>query len=160
MVWGIPWTEKERRRKANILFTKILEKLTDTKRKTQILPKEKTRRGELGGWRKEPRAHPNQQSVQKKEQLVELLKKIWRFISVNSFKLYKARPKDKFPLSNIDLLIDPTKATTISTIKRHTMVRELKSFLEIVSYIRKFSPRPAFVTSGLSKLLKKGNVSI
>ena len=63
-------------------------------------------------------------------------------------------------MSNIDLLIDPTKATTISTIKRHTMVRELKSFLEIVSYIRKFTPRPAFVTSGLSKLLKKGNVSI
>ena len=79
---------------------------------------------------------------------------------MNSFKLNKARPKDKFPLPNIDLLIDPTKATTISTIKRHTMVKELKSFLERVSYIRKFTPRLVLVTSGLSKLLKKKNVFI
>ena len=40
------------------------------------------------------------------------------------------------------------------------MVMELKSFLERVSYIRKFAPRPAFVTSGLSKLLKNVNVFI
>ena len=79
---------------------------------------------------------------------------------MNSFKLNKARPKDKFPSPNIDLLIDPTKATTISTMKRHTTIRELKSFLERVSYIRKFIPRPALVTSGLFKLLKKGNVFI
>lgn len=79
---------------------------------------------------------------------------------MNSFKLNKARPKDKFPLPNIDLLIDPTKATTISTMKRHTTIRELKSFLERVSYIRKFTPRPTLVISGLSKLLKKGNVFI
>ena len=79
---------------------------------------------------------------------------------MNSFKLNKARPKDKFPLPNIDLLIDPTKATTISTMKRHTTIRELKSFLKIVSYIRKFTPRPTLVISGLSKLLKKGNIFI
>ena len=79
---------------------------------------------------------------------------------MNSFKLNKARPKDKFFLPNIDLLIDLTKATTISTIKRHTTVKELKSFLKRVSYIRKFTLRPALVTSGLSKLLKKGNVFI
>ena len=79
---------------------------------------------------------------------------------MNSFKLNKAHPKDKFHLPNIDLLINPTKATTISTMKRHTTVRELKSFLERVSYIRKFTPRPALVTSGLSKLLKKENVFI
>ena len=60
----------------------------------------------------------------------------------------------------IDLLIDPTKATTISTMKRHATVMKLKSILERVSYIRKFTPRPALVTSGLSKLLKKGNVFI
>ena len=88
------------------------------------------------------------------------MKKIYRFIGVNSFKLNKARPKDKFPLINIDLLIDPTKATTISIMKRHTMVKELKSFLERVSYIRKFTPRPALVTGGLSELLKKGSVFI
>ena len=63
-------------------------------------------------------------------------------------------------MPNIDLLIDPAKATTISTMKRHTTVKELKSFLERVSYIRKFTPRPALVTSGLSKLLKKENVFI
>ena len=79
---------------------------------------------------------------------------------MNSFKLNKARPKDKFPLPNIDLLIDPTKATTISTIKSHTTVRELKSYLKRVSYIRKFTPRIALVTGGLSKLLKNGNVFI
>jgi len=45
-----------------------------------------------------------------------------------SRKLNKVRPKDKFPLPNIDLLIDPIKATTISTMKRHTAVKELKSF--------------------------------
>ena len=79
---------------------------------------------------------------------------------MNSFKLNKARPKDKFPLPNIDLLIDPTKATTISTMKRNTTIKELKSFLEKVSYIRKFTPRPTLVISGLSKLLKKGNIFI
>ena len=52
------------------------------------------------------------------------------------------------------------KVTTISTIKRHTTVKELKSFLERVSYIRKFAPRPALLTSGLSKLLKNENVFI
>ena len=77
-----------------------------------------------------------------------------------SHKLNKAHPKDKFPLPNIDLLIDPTKATTILTIKRHTMIKELKNFLERVSYIRKFTPRLALVTSGLSKLLKKENIFI
>ena len=63
-------------------------------------------------------------------------------------------------MPNIDLLLDPTKATVISTMKRHTTVKELKSFLERVSYIRKFTPRPALVTSGLSKLLKNENVFI
>ena len=81
-------------------------------------------------------------------------------MGVESFKLNKARPKDKFPLPNIDLLIDPTKATKISTMKRHTTIKKLKSFLERFSYIRKFTPRPALVTSGLSKLLKNENVFI
>ena len=81
-------------------------------------------------------------------------------MGVESFKLNKARPKDKFPLPNIDLLIDSTKVTTILTMNRHTKVKELKSFLERVSYITKFTPRPALVTNGLSKLLKKENVFI
>ena len=51
--------------------------------------------------------------------------------------------------------VDPAKATAIATMKRPTTVRELKSFLGRVSYIRRFVPGLASVTSGLSKLLKK-----
>ena len=40
--------------------------------------------------------------------------------------------------------------------KRLTIVKELKSFLGRVSYIRRFVPGLASVISGLSKLLKKG----
>ena len=52
--------------------------------------------------------------------------------------------------------VDPAKATAIATMKRPTTVRELKSFLRRVSYIRRFILGLALVTSGLSKLLKKG----
>ena len=48
--------------------------------------------------------------------------------------------------------VDPAKATAITTMKRPTTVRELKSFLGRVSYIRRFVPGLASVTSGLSKL--------
>ena len=89
-------------------------------------------------------------------ELLKNMKIYWR----GHIQINKACPKDKFPLPNIDLLINPTKATTISTMKRHTTVKELKSFLERVSYIRKFTPRPALVSNGLSKLLKNENVFI
>ena len=52
--------------------------------------------------------------------------------------------------------VDPAKATAIATMKRPTIVRELKSFLGRVSYIRRFVLGLASVISGLSKLLKKG----
>ena len=52
--------------------------------------------------------------------------------------------------------VDLAKVTTIAIMKRPTTVRELKSFLGRVSYIRRFVPGLASVTSGLSKLLKKG----
>ena len=52
--------------------------------------------------------------------------------------------------------VDLAKATVIATMKRPTTIRELKSFLGRVSYIRRFVPGLALVTSGLSKLLKKG----
>ena len=55
-----------------------------------------------------------------------------------------------------DISVDPTKATTIATMKRSTTVRQLKSFLGRVSYIRRFVLGLASITSGLSKLLKKG----
>ena len=52
--------------------------------------------------------------------------------------------------------IDLAKVIVIATMRRPTTVRELKSFLGRVSYIRRFVPRLASVTSSLSKLLKKG----
>ena len=52
--------------------------------------------------------------------------------------------------------VDPAKVTAITTMKRPTIVRKLKRVLGRVSYIRRFVPRLASVTSGLSKLLKKG----
>ena len=52
--------------------------------------------------------------------------------------------------------VDPAKATVIATMKKPTTVKELKSFLGRVSYIRRFVPGLALVASGLSKLLKKG----
>ena len=52
--------------------------------------------------------------------------------------------------------VDLAKAIAIAIMKRSTMVRELKSFLGRVSYIRRFVLGLASVTTGLSKLLKKG----
>ena len=52
--------------------------------------------------------------------------------------------------------MDPAKAKAIATMKSPMTVKELKSFLGRVSYIRRFVPGLASVTSELSKLLKKG----
>ena len=52
--------------------------------------------------------------------------------------------------------VDPTKVTAITTMKRPTTVKELKSFRGRVSYIRRFVLGLASVTSNLSKLLKMG----
>ena len=51
--------------------------------------------------------------------------------------------------------MDPAKTIAIATMKRPTTVRKLKSFLRRVFYNRRFVPRLASITSGLSKLLKK-----
>ena len=51
--------------------------------------------------------------------------------------------------------VDLAKATAIATMKRPTTVRELKSFLRRVSYMR-FMPGLALIISSLSNLLKKG----
>ena len=61
-----------------------------------------------------------------------------------------------FLVHHRDISIDPAKATAIATMKRPTTVRELKSFLGKVSYIRRFVLGLASVTTGLSKLLEKG----
>ena len=52
--------------------------------------------------------------------------------------------------------VDLAKAIVIATMKRPTTVRELKSFLGRVSYIRRFVLGLASAISGLSKLLKRG----
>ena len=52
--------------------------------------------------------------------------------------------------------VDPAKATTIATIRPPATVKELKSFLGKVSYIQRFIPRLASITSVFTKLLKKG----
>ena len=51
--------------------------------------------------------------------------------------------------------VDQAKAKAIATMKRPTTVRELKSFLGRISYIRRFVLGLASIINGLSKLLKK-----
>ena len=52
--------------------------------------------------------------------------------------------------------VDPAKAVTIATMKPPTTVKALKRFLGKVSYIRRFIPSLASITSTFTKLLKKG----
>ena len=67
-----------------------------------------------------------------------------------------ARKFLRFLVYHRGISVDPAKAIAIATMKRPTTVKELKSFLGRVSYIRRFVPGLTLVTSGLSKLLKKG----
>ena len=52
--------------------------------------------------------------------------------------------------------MDLAKATAIATMKLPATVKELKSFLGKVLYIRRFIPRLASITSAFTRLLKKG----
>ena len=52
--------------------------------------------------------------------------------------------------------VDLAKATVIATMRPPVTVKELKSFLGKVSYIRRFIPGLASITSTFTKLLKKG----
>jgi ribonuclease HI len=52
--------------------------------------------------------------------------------------------------------VDPARASAIATIKPPTSHKELKSFLGKLSYIRRFIPGLAAITSAFSPLLKKG----
>ena len=67
-----------------------------------------------------------------------------------------ARKFFRFLVDHRGISVDLAKTTAIATIKRPTMVKELKSFLGKISYIWRFVSSLASVTSGLSKLLKKG----
>ena len=52
--------------------------------------------------------------------------------------------------------VDPAKATAIATMRPPATVKELKSFLGKVSYIQRFIPSLASITSAFTKLLRKG----
>uniref|UniRef100_A0A2N9IHX9 RNase H type-1 domain-containing protein n=1 Tax=Fagus sylvatica TaxID=28930 RepID=A0A2N9IHX9_FAGSY len=52
--------------------------------------------------------------------------------------------------------VDPTRASAIATMKSPTTHKELKSFLEKLSYIRRFIPGLAAMTSTFALLIKKG----
>jgi hypothetical protein len=61
-----------------------------------------------------------------------------------------------FLVHNRRIDVDPAKASAIATMKPPTSHKELKSFLGRLSYIRRFIPGLAAVTSTFSPLLKKG----
>ena len=52
--------------------------------------------------------------------------------------------------------VDSAKVMAIATMKPPAMVKDLKSFLGKVSYIRRFIPGLASITLTFTKLLKKG----
>jgi hypothetical protein len=60
-----------------------------------------------------------------------------------------------FLVHNSEIDVDLAKASAIATMKLPTSHKELKSFLERLSYIRRFIPGLAAVTSTFSPLLKK-----
>ena len=61
-----------------------------------------------------------------------------------------------FPVHHKCISVDLVKATTITTMKRPIMIKELKTFIGRVSYIKRFVPELASVIIDLTKLLKKG----
>ena len=61
-----------------------------------------------------------------------------------------------FLVHSMGINVDPAKAMAIVTTKPPTAVKELKSFLGKVSYIRRFIPGLASISSAFTKLLKKG----
>ena len=60
-----------------------------------------------------------------------------------------------FLVHNYGIDVDPAKASAIATMKPPTSHRELKSFLGRLSYIKRFIPGLAALTSTFSHLLKK-----
>ena len=93
-----------------------------------------------------------------------MLKKV--FERCRAFKLRMNALKSAFGMSSGKFLgflvhsrgidVNSAKAMAIATMKPPTMVKELKSFLGKVSYIRRFVPGLASITSAFTKLLRKG----
>ena len=86
----------------------------------------------------------------------------------HNLNMWKANLKCAFGVSSGKFLgflvhsrgidVDPAKATAIETMRPPVTVKELKSFIGKVSYIRRFIPGLASITSAFTKLLKKGQI--
>ena len=100
----------------------------------------------------------------KREEHFYMLKKV--FERCRTFKLRMNPLKCAFGVSTKKFLgflvhsrgidVVPAKATAIATMKPLVTIKELKSFLRKVSYIQRFIPGLASITSAYTKLLKKG----
>ena len=100
----------------------------------------------------------------KREEHFHVLRKV--FERCKAFKLRMNPLKGAFGVSfgkflgflvhNRGIDMDPAKTTTIATMRSPATVKQLKSFLRKVSYIWRFIPRLASITSAFTKLLKKG----
>ena len=99
----------------------------------------------------------------KREEHFYVLKRV--FERCRDFKLRMNPLKCAFGVSSrkfLDFLVhskgtdvDPAKAMAIATMRPSVTVKELKSFLGKVSYIRRFIPSLASITSAFTKLLRK-----
>ena len=102
--------------------------------------------------------------LKKRKEHVQVLRRV--FESCRAFKLRMNPLKCAYEVSLGKFLgflvhsrgidVNSVKATTIATMKPSTTVKELKSFLGKVSYIRRFIPSLVLITSAFAKLIKKG----
>ena len=102
--------------------------------------------------------------LKKRKEHVQVLRRV--FESCRAFKLRMNPLKCAYEVSLGKFLgflvhsrgidVNSVKAMTIATMKPSTTVKELKSFLGKVSYIRRFIPSLVLITSAFAKLIKKG----
>ena len=102
--------------------------------------------------------------LKKRKEHVQVLRRV--FERCRAFKLRMNPLKCAYEVSSGKFLgflvhsrgidVNLVKTTTIATMKPSTTVKELKSFLGKVSYIRRFIPSLVLITSAFAKLLKKG----
>ena len=100
----------------------------------------------------------------RREEHFHALKRV--FERCRAFKLRMNPLKCTFGVSSVKFLgflvhnrgidVDPAKATAIATMRPPATVKDLKSFLGKVSYICRFIPGLASITSAFTKLLRKG----
>ena len=102
--------------------------------------------------------------LKKRKEHVQVLRRV--FERCRAFKLRMNPLKCAYEVSSGKFLgflvhsrgidVNLVKTTTIATMKPSTTVKELKSFLGKVSYIRRFIPSLVLITSAFAKLIKKG----